>query len=76
MGYIASVAAGIGARRAALGADSRGTGEQKPGGPGGVEKLKALHSLRMTGKMQQGSFSMQIEPGQHGAGPGRGSRSP
>jgi hypothetical protein len=22
---------------------------------GGVEKLKALHSLRMTGKMQQGS---------------------
>jgi hypothetical protein len=27
---------------------------------GGVEKLKALHSLRMTGKMQQGSFTMQI----------------
>lgn len=27
---------------------------------GGVEKLKALHSLRMTGKMQQGSFSIQI----------------
>jgi hypothetical protein len=27
---------------------------------GGIEKLKALHSLRMTGKMQQGSFSIQI----------------
>jgi hypothetical protein len=27
---------------------------------GGVEKLKALHSLRMTGKMQQGSFVMQV----------------
>jgi hypothetical protein len=27
---------------------------------GGVEKLKALHSLRMTGKMQQGSFAVQI----------------
>ncbi len=27
---------------------------------GGVEKLKALHSLRMTGKMQQGSFSVQV----------------
>jgi hypothetical protein len=27
---------------------------------GGVEKLKALHSLRMTGKMQQGSFAIQI----------------
>src|SRR5580700_1217457 len=27
---------------------------------GGVEKLKALHSLRMTGKMRQGSFDLQI----------------
>lgn len=27
---------------------------------GGIEKLKALHSLRMTGKMQQGSFTAQI----------------
>ncbi len=27
---------------------------------GGIEKLKALHSLRMTGKMQQGSFSVQV----------------
>jgi len=27
---------------------------------GGIEKLKALHSLRMTGKMQQGSFTMQV----------------
>jgi len=27
---------------------------------GGLEKLKALHSLRMTGKVQQGSFSIQV----------------
>jgi len=27
---------------------------------GGMEKLKALHSLRMTGKMQQGSFAIQV----------------
>jgi hypothetical protein len=27
---------------------------------GGIEKLKALHSLRMTGKMQQGSFTAQL----------------
>jgi len=27
---------------------------------GGIDKLKALHSLRMMGKMQQGSFSVQI----------------
>jgi len=27
---------------------------------GGIEKLKALHSLRMTGKMQQGSFALQV----------------
>ncbi|MGA2133518.1 MAG: hypothetical protein ABSH50_14585 [Bryobacteraceae bacterium] len=27
---------------------------------GGIEKLKAIHSLRMTGKMQQGSFTIQI----------------
>lgn len=27
---------------------------------GGIEKLKAMHSLRMTGKMQQGSFTVQI----------------
>ena len=27
---------------------------------GGIEKLKALHSLRMTGKMQQGSFAIQV----------------
>jgi len=27
---------------------------------GGVEKLKALHSLRMTGRMQQGSFAVQV----------------
>jgi len=27
---------------------------------GGMEKLKALHSLRMTGKMQAGSFTAQV----------------
>jgi len=27
---------------------------------GGVEKLKALHSLRLTGKMRQGSFTLQV----------------
>src|SRR5579871_6799131 len=27
---------------------------------GGVEKLKAIHSLRMTGKMRQGSFSIDL----------------
>lgn len=27
---------------------------------GGLDKLKALHSLRMTGKMQQGSFAIQL----------------
>ncbi|MGC9948948.1 MAG: hypothetical protein ABSF64_21480 [Bryobacteraceae bacterium] len=27
---------------------------------GGIEKLKAIHSLRMTGKMQQGSFAIQV----------------
>jgi len=27
---------------------------------GGVDKLKALHSLRMTGKMQQGGFTVQV----------------
>ncbi len=27
---------------------------------GGVDKLKAIHSLRMTGKMRQGSFDIQI----------------
>lgn len=27
---------------------------------GGLEKLKAIHSLRMTGRMQQGSFTVQI----------------
>ncbi|HTQ55742.1 MAG TPA: hypothetical protein VMI94_14845 [Bryobacteraceae bacterium] len=28
---------------------------------GGIEKLKAIHSLRMTGKMQQGSFAVQLK---------------
>ncbi|HTT65851.1 MAG TPA: hypothetical protein VMG35_28570 [Bryobacteraceae bacterium] len=27
---------------------------------GGIEKLKALHSLRMTGKLRQGSFSVEV----------------
>jgi len=27
---------------------------------GGIEKIKAIHSLRMTGKLQQGSFVMQV----------------
>ena len=27
---------------------------------GGVEKMKAIHSLRMTGKVQQGSFTVQV----------------
>jgi len=27
---------------------------------GGIDKLKAIHSLRLTGRMQQGSFSMEV----------------
>jgi hypothetical protein len=27
---------------------------------GGIDKLKAIHSLRMTGKLQQGSFTVQV----------------
>jgi hypothetical protein len=60
MGYITRVAAGL-ACAALLSAQTADELVNKNlTAHGGMEKLKALHSLRMTGKMQQGSFSMQI----------------
>ena len=60
MGYVTRVAAGL-AFAALLSAQ---TAEELVSknlqAHGGVEKLKRIHSLRMTGKMQQGSFAMQI----------------
>lgn len=60
MGYVTKVTAGL-AFAALLSAQ---TAEELVSknlqAHGGVEKLKALHSLRMTGKMQQGSLSIQI----------------
>jgi hypothetical protein len=60
MGYITRITIGM----AFAGLLSAQTADELVGknlaAHGGVEKLKALHSLRMTGKMQQGSFSIQI----------------
>ena len=60
MGYVTRVTAGL-AFAALLSAQ---TAEELVNknltAHGGVEKLKAIHSLRMTGKMQQGSFSVQL----------------
>src|SRR5580704_1702078 len=60
MRYVTSITAGL-AFAALLSAQ---TAEELVGknlmAHGGVEKLKALHSLRMTGKMQNGGFSVQV----------------
>src|ERR1039457_276890 len=60
MGYVIKVTAGL-AFAALLSAQ---TADELVGknlqAHGGIEKLKALHSVRMTGKMQQGSFSVQV----------------
>ncbi|MGA2739296.1 MAG: hypothetical protein ABSG65_17885 [Bryobacteraceae bacterium] len=60
MGYVTRVTAGL-AFAALLSAQTADELVNKNlAAHGGVEKLKEIHSLRMTGKMQQGSFSMQI----------------
>ena len=60
MGYMARLAAGI-AFAALLSAQTADELVDKNlKARGGVEKLKAIHSLRMTGKLQQGSFAIQL----------------
>jgi len=67
MGYVTRVAAGL-AFAAMLSAQTADELVNKNlTARGGVEKLKALHTLRMTGKMQQGGFSVQL--GQDGLAP-------
>jgi hypothetical protein len=61
MGTIARLAAGIACAAALLSAQTAEELVNKNlAAKGGIEKLKALHSLRMTDKMQQGSFVIQI----------------
>jgi len=61
MANIAKLAAGIACAAAVLSAQTADELVNKNlAAKGGIEKLKALRSLRMTGKMQQGSFTIQI----------------
>lgn len=61
MGYISRLTAGVICAAALLSAQTAEELVNKNlAAHGGVEKLKAIHSLRMTGKMQQGSFAIQI----------------
>ncbi len=61
MGYLTRVAAGM-AFAALLSAQTADELISKNlAAHGGVEKLKAIHSLRMTGKLQQGSFAIQVQ---------------
>ena len=60
MGYVARIALAI----AFAGLLSAQTAEELVNknltAHGGIEKVKALHSLRMTGKLQQGTFTAQL----------------
>ncbi|MGO4881900.1 MAG: hypothetical protein ACLP59_13890 [Bryobacteraceae bacterium] len=60
MRYIASLAAGIAFAALLPAQTAEELVNKNVTAHGGIEKLKAIHSLRMTGKMQQGSFTIQV----------------
>ena len=55
MRYIASLAAGIAFAALLPAQTAEELVNKNVTAHGGIEKLKAMHSLRMTGKMQQGA---------------------
>jgi hypothetical protein len=60
MGYLTRIAAGLACAALLSAQTAEELVNKNLAAHGGIEKLKALHSLRMTGKMQNGGFTAQI----------------
>lgn len=60
MGYITRIAAGLAFAALLPAQTAEELVSKNLAARGGLEKLRALHSLRMTGKMRQGSFTVQV----------------